>query len=129
MLAVGRETVIAYLFGAGNAMDAYNVAFRVPNLLRDLFAEGAISAAFIPTFTRTLAAGGRAAAWRLGNLVLNALALVTLACVAVGWWFAPELARNGSRPSIALVPGKLELTTLLTRIMLPFLTMIAAGRS
>jgi putative peptidoglycan lipid II flippase len=126
VLAVGRETVIAYLFGAGNAMDAYNVAFRVPNLLRDLFAEGAISAAFIPTFTRTLTAGGREAAWRLGNLVLNALALITLACVAVGWWFAPELA-EWFAPEYALVPGKLELTTLLTRIMLPFLTMIALG--
>src|SRR6187402_1784291 len=93
LLAVVRETVIAYLFGAGNAMDAYNVAFRVPNLLREVFAEGAISAAFVPTFTRTLTGGGRAAAWRLGNLVLNTLALVTLACVALGWWFAPELAQ------------------------------------
>lgn len=126
LLAVVRETVIAYLFGAGNAMDAYNVAFRVPNLLRDLFAEGAISAAFIPTFTRTLVGGGRAAAWRLGNLVLNTLALITLGCVAIGWWFAPELA-GWFAPEYALVPGKLELTTLLTRIMLPFLTMIALG--
>src|SRR5437764_7746254 len=124
VLAVARETVIAYLFGAGNDMDAYNVAFRLPNLLRDLFAEGAISAAFIPTFTRTLATDGRAAGWRLGNLVLNTLALVTLACVAAGWWFAPELVR-WLAPEYALVPGKLELTTLLTRIMLPFLTMIA----
>ena len=54
-------------------MDAFNVAFRVPNLLRDLFAEGAMTAAFVPTFTRTLAAEGREAAWRLGNLVINAL--------------------------------------------------------
>jgi putative peptidoglycan lipid II flippase len=126
VLAVVRETVIAYLFGAGNDMDAYNVAFRVPNLLRDLFAEGAISAAFVPTFTRTLTTGGRAAAWRLGNFVLNALALITLVCVGVGWWLAPELA-EWFAPEYALVPGKLELTTLLTRIMLPFLTMIALG--
>jgi putative peptidoglycan lipid II flippase len=124
VLAVGRETVIAYLFGAGNDMDAYNVAFRVPNLLRDLFAEGAISAAFIPTFTRTMADSGRAAAWRLGNLVLNTLAIVTLACVLIGWFIAPELV-GWFAPDYALVPGKLELTTLLTRIMLPFLTMIA----
>ena len=126
VLAVARETVIAYLFGAGNAMDAYNVAFRVPNLLRDLFAEGAISAAFIPTFTRTLAGLGRDAAWRLGNLVINALAVITLACVVAGWFLAPDLARWFA-PEFALVPGKLELTTLLTRIMLPFLTMIALG--
>jgi putative peptidoglycan lipid II flippase len=126
VLAVARETVIAYLFGAGNDMDAYNVAFRVPNLLRDLFAEGAISAAFIPTFTRYLASRGRGSAWRLGNLVINALAVVTLACVVVGWFLAPQLARWFA-PEYALVPGKLELTTLLTRIMLPFLTMIALG--
>ena len=85
VLAVGRETVIAALFGAGDAMDAYNVAFRVPNLLRDLFAEGAISAAFIPTFTRTLTGGGRAAAWRLGNLVTSTLFVITVACVVVAF--------------------------------------------
>lgn len=126
VLAVARETVIAYLFGASNEMDAYNVAFRVPNMLRDLFAEGAISAAFVPTFTRCLAGRGREAAWRLGNLVINALAVVTLACVVAGWLLAPELARWFA-PDYALVPGKLELTTLLTRVMLPFLTMIALG--
>ena len=58
-------------------MDAFNVAFRVPNLVRDLFAEGAMTAAFVPTFTRTLQTRGREAAWRLGNLVINALLVVT----------------------------------------------------
>src|SRR5260221_11430580 len=125
VLAVARETAFAFLFGAGNDMDAYNVAFRVPNLLRDLFAEGAISAAFVPTFTRYLAGGGRAAAWRLGNLVINALAVVTLACVLIGWFLAPELVRWFVSPEYLLIPGKFELTTLLTRILLPFLTMIA----
>ena len=54
VLGLVREQLLAALFGAGNVMDAYVVAFRVPSLLRDLFAEGAMSAAFIPTFTRTL---------------------------------------------------------------------------
>ena len=103
VLAVARETVIAYLFGAGNDMDAYNVAFRVPNLLRDLFAEGAISAAFIPTFTRYPGRRRPRAAWRLGNLVLNALAVVTLACVVIGWFIAPELV-GWFAPDYALVP-------------------------
>ena len=124
VLAVARETVIAYLFGAGNAMDAFTVAFRVPNLFRELFADGAIGAALVPTFTRRLAAPGRDEAWRLGNFTLNALAAVTLACVAAGWFLAPQLAR-WLAPRYALVPGKLELTTLLTRVTLPFLTMIA----
>ena len=48
ILGVVREQVLAAFFGAGDAMDAYNVAFRIPNLLRDLFAEGAMSAAFVP---------------------------------------------------------------------------------
>jgi len=51
--------VLAFLFGAGDQMDAYNIAFRIPNLVRDLFAEGAMSAAFVPTFTRTLTREGR----------------------------------------------------------------------
>ena len=74
VLGVARETVLAALFGAGNDMDAFNVAFRIPNLLRDLFAEGAMSAAFVATFTRCLSVRGREAAWRLGSHVMNALA-------------------------------------------------------
>ena len=58
-------------------MDAFIVAFRIPNLARDLFAEGAMSAAFIPTFTRLLTLHGKSAAWRLGNNVLNALLIGT----------------------------------------------------
>ena len=73
--------MLAALFGAGNEMDAFLVAFRMPNLVRDLFAEGAMSAAFVPTFTRQLTLNGKAAAWRLGNNVLNALLLVTGALV------------------------------------------------
>ena len=51
VLGLVREQVMAVLFGAGFATDAFNVAFRIPNLLRDLFAEGAMSSAFVPTFT------------------------------------------------------------------------------
>ena len=83
LLGVVREMVLASLFGASAtpAMDAFNVAFRVPNLVRDLFAEGAMTAAFVPTFTRTLQTRGREAAWRLGNLVINTLLVVTGAIV------------------------------------------------
>ena len=64
VLGVARDMVLSAFFGAGTEMDAFNVAFRVPNLLRDLFAEGAMTAAFVPTFTRTLTTQGREAAWR-----------------------------------------------------------------
>ncbi len=57
-------------------MDAWNVAFRVPNLLRDLFAEGALSTAFVPTFSRTLEHEGRGEAWRLTNLIMTLLLIL-----------------------------------------------------
>mgnify|MGYP003351691487 CR=1 FL=1 len=77
VLGLVRDQVLASMFGAGNAMDAFNVAFRIPNLVRDLFAEGAMSAAFVPTFTRVLTTDGKPSAWRLGNYVINALILLT----------------------------------------------------
>jgi putative peptidoglycan lipid II flippase len=128
VLGVAREMVLAAFFGAGSGyeMDAYNVAFRVPNLLRDLFAEGAMTAAFVPTFTRTLTDRGREAAWRLGNLVINALLLVTGGLVVLGIVFAYPIT-HAIAPSFAETPGELELTTLLTRMMLPFLTTVAAS--
>src|SRR5919197_4880483 len=77
VLGLARDQVLAALFGAGNEMDAFNVAFRIPNLVRDLFAEGAMSSAFVPTFTRYLTLRGKRDAWLLANNVLNALLLVT----------------------------------------------------
>ena len=124
VLGLARETVFAAYFGAGKEMDAFNVAFRIPNLLRDLFAEGAMTAAFVPTFTRTLGAQGREAAWRLGSLVMNALLLVTIALVIIGILFAPQITALLA-PEYAEIPGKLELTTGLTRVMLPFLPTLA----
>src|SRR5215207_7066067 len=84
VLGLVRDQVMAYLFGAGNAVDAYNVAFRIPNLVRDLFAEGAMSAAFVPTFTRYLTNRGKPSAWRLGTNVINALLTVTGVLVLLG---------------------------------------------
>ena len=107
-------------------MDAFNVAFRIPNLVRDLFAEGAMSAAFVPAFTRHLTLHGRAAAWRLANNVLNALLIATLALVAVGLVFTRPLVTLYAG-DYAGVPGKLELTILLTRVMLPFLATVAVA--
>src|SRR5262245_40704130 len=92
VLGLVRDQVLASLFGAGNAMDAFNVAFRIPNLVRDLFAEGAMSAAFVPTFMRQLTAGGKESAWRLGNNVINALLVVTGLLVVAGIVFARPVA-------------------------------------
>jgi putative peptidoglycan lipid II flippase len=124
ILGLVRDAIMALLFGAGDQMDAYIVAFRIPNLVRDLFAEGAMSAAFVPTFTRTLSLDGRERAWRLGNMVINALVLATLAVVVLGMVFAWPIT-TAFAAKYASVPGKLDLTVMLTRIMFPFLTMVA----
>jgi putative peptidoglycan lipid II flippase len=124
ILGLVREQVMAYLFGAGNAVDAFNVAFRIPNLVRDLFAEGVMSAAFVPTFTRSLAIEGRAAAWRLGNHVINGLLVATLAVVLVGLVFAHPFVMLLAG-DFAAVPGKIELTVVLTRVMMPILILVA----
>ena len=126
VLGLARETVLASLFGAGNDIDAFIVAFRIPNLVRDLFAEGAMSAAFVPTFTRHLTLKGREDAWRLGNNVLTCLLIVTGVVVAAGMVFAGPIVTMYAG-DYARVPGKLELTIHLTRIMLPFLMMVAVA--
>src|SRR5499426_3640969 len=123
ILGLVRDQVLASMFGAGNAMDAFNVAFRIPNLVRDLFAEGVMSAAFVPVFMQQLASGERTAAWRLGNNVINALLVVTGVLVVGGIFFARPIL-TAFAADYATVPGKLELTILLTRIMLPFLTLV-----
>jgi putative peptidoglycan lipid II flippase len=126
LLGLAREQVLAALFGAGNDMDAFIVAFRVPNLVRDLFAEGAMSAAFVPTFTKYLARRGKTEAWRLANHLLNALILGTGILVLCGMIFAPQIVRTYAG-DFAAVPGKIELTVQLTRVVLPFLVMVAVA--
>jgi putative peptidoglycan lipid II flippase len=126
VLGLVREQLLAALFGAGNDMDAFFVAFRIPNLVRDLFAEGAMSAAFVPTFTHQLTVHGKPAAWRLGNNVLNALLVVTLTLVVVGLVVTRPLVTLFAG-DYASVPGKLELTIRLTRVMLPFLATVAVA--
>ena len=124
LLGLIRDQILAYYFGAGDAMDAFRVAFRIPNLVRDLFAEGAMSAAFVPTFTSELTKSGKPRAWRLANSVVTALVLVTGGLVLLGIAFADPLVRFYSE-GFEAVPGKHELTVYLTRIMTPFLTLVA----
>ncbi|HZI89502.1 MAG TPA: murein biosynthesis integral membrane protein MurJ [Candidatus Polarisedimenticolia bacterium] len=123
-LGLIREQVFAAFFGAGFAVDAFQVAFRIPNLLRDLFAEGAMSAAFVPTLTRVQEREGPEAAMRLANLVMNFLLVTVSAVCLLGILFADRLV-PWMAPGFGQVPGKLELTTQMTRIMTPFLLLVA----
>src|SRR5499427_8248557 len=91
VLGVVREQVFAVCFGAGRELDAFITAFRIPNLLRDLFAEGALSAAFVTIFTQHLERDGERAAWRLASLVLNTLVIVVGAICVAGMWYSARL--------------------------------------
>lgn len=119
-----REQVLAYFFGAGNATDAFNIAFRIPNLLRDLFAEGAMSAALVPTYTRVREEEGQRRAWRVAGLVFRSLAVIAGAIALVGILFAPELV-DIYASSYREVPGKFEMTVNMTRVMFPFFPLVA----
>jgi putative peptidoglycan lipid II flippase len=124
ILGLLRDQVFAAWFGAGTAADAFNMAFRVPNLVRDLFAEGAMSASFVPTFTEWRERQGDEAAWALGRQLMSTLLAVLLGLCTLGWIFAPQLI-GLIAGGFAVVPGKLALTVTLTRIMLPFLPAVA----
>lgn len=124
VLGLVREQVFAYLFGAGYTTDAFIAAFRIPNLLRDLFAEGALSSAFIPVFTDHLTNQGKEKAWELANMVLNLLLVTLCMLVILGIVFAPYLVEIIA-PGFSKEAGKQDLTILLSRIMFPFLLLVA----
>src|SRR6185369_2064408 len=113
LLGVVRESLKARYLGASNgiAADAFNAAFRIPNLLQNLFGEGALSASFIPVYANLLARGEREEATKVAGAVAGLLALITALIVALGVVFAPALL-------FAIAPGftgeKRELTILLT---------------
>jgi putative peptidoglycan lipid II flippase len=124
VLGLVRDQVFAALFGAGLQYDAFLTAFRIPNLLRDLFAEGALSAAFVTTFAQVLEKRGEEEAFRLSNRIATAMMLVVGALSVVGWIFAREIV-YWLAPGFFDVPGKSELTIHLTRMMIPFLLFVA----
>jgi len=124
VLGLIREQVFAGMFGAGYAIDAFVVAFRIPNLLRDLFAEGALSAAFVTVFPDYSTNRGTEATWRLAGNVLVFFALVISALTLAGlYWTEPIV--NLLAPDFSRVAGKTELTVQLTRIMFPFLLFVS----
>jgi putative peptidoglycan lipid II flippase len=123
LLGLIREMVFAGLFGAGRNLDAFLMAFRLPNLLRDLFAEGALSTAFITTFSKKIAVDGDESAWRLANKVATLTAVFMSAVTLLGIVFAPQLVELLTWGSWS--PDKTELTILLTRIMWPFMLLVS----
>src|SRR5258706_13005608 len=116
-----REMVFAYFFGASRsyAVDAYVMAFRIPNLLRDLFAEGALSSAFVTVFSEYLVKKDEREAFRLSNLVATTLIVILGVVVVLGMIFANQIV-GFLASGYKAVPNKFEDTVYLTRIMMPF---------
>lgn len=124
LMGVVREQIFAFMFGTTMFADAFVVAFRIPNLLRDLFAEGALSTAFTSTFTKTWEKEGHENAWHLARLVLSTLTFILgLICIA-GIVLAPQvvLVIGGG---FEHVPGKFDLAVQMTRLMFPFILFVS----
>jgi putative peptidoglycan lipid II flippase len=124
LLGLVREQVFAALFGASAGMDAFIAAFRAPNLLRDLFAEGALSTAFITTFSEKITTGGDHEAWRLANKVATLTAVFMSAVTLLGIALAPQLMHLLAA-GFASDPWKMDTAILLTRIMFPFIGLVS----
>ena len=122
LLGLVREMIFARYFGAGFLYDAYVVAFRIPNVLRDLFAEGALSVAFVKVFTDYQINKSEKEAWRLASLVLNLLAVVLSVVCIVGIVFSRQFV---NLIADGFSPEKAALASTLTQIMFPFILLVA----
>jgi putative peptidoglycan lipid II flippase len=119
-----RDMVLARLFGATAVADAFFVAYRVPNLLRELFAEGSMSAAFIPVFTEYHTRRTAGEAWELASAMFTTLLTIVTLIMLLGMVAAPGIVWLLA-PGFHDDPSKLALTTLLTRMMFPYLVFIS----
>jgi putative peptidoglycan lipid II flippase len=119
-----REQVMAYYFGAGMATDAYVTAFRIPNLLRDLFAEGALSSSFVPVFKEKLVNKSEDEAFHLANVVVTAMLLV-LGVVTLLGIVGTKAIIFLTATGFADNKEKFDLTVNLTQIMWPFLPLVS----
>jgi len=124
VLGFVRDLVIALFMGAGLGADAFFVGFRIPNLLRRLFGEGALAAAFIPTYVETLRRDGRAEGERLARITFTFTAIVLLVVTLAGIVFSPWIV-TVIAPGFFDDPAKFDLTVRLNRIMFPYIFFIS----
>jgi putative peptidoglycan lipid II flippase len=138
VLGLVREIILNQLFGGANLrwLDSFIMAFKAPNMLRDLFAEGALSTAFVTVFTKKTQSEGEAAAWQLARKMFTLAAVFMSVISALGVLFAPYIIwllasgwRNPSNPANQLPPEqlaeKMEFTITLARIMYPFILLVS----
>ncbi len=124
LLGFVRDMLFAFFFGATAAMDAFLVAFRIPNLLRELFAEGSMSAALVPVMTETEEREGPRETERLGRVVFTFILSAIGGITALGILFAPEIV-TAIAPGFLERPETFRTTVLLTRVMFPFLLFVS----
>jgi len=119
-----RDVIVARYFGAGLATDAFFVAFRIPNLLRRLFAEGSLTIAFVPVFTEYLKTRSRDEAFELARVAFTLLSAVLVVISIAGVLLSPAIV-TVMAPGFRATPDKYALTVLLTRIMFPYIFFIS----
>jgi putative peptidoglycan lipid II flippase len=120
-----RDMVMSWAFGTGLAADAFYVAYRIPNLLRELLAEGSMSAAFIPVFTETLTKESKESARTLANAVFARLLVILIVLTGLGIIFAPYVVKVVAWGwAYRAEHDKYVLGVMLTRIMFPYLLFI-----
>jgi len=127
LMGVVREQVFAFMFGATMFADAFIAAFRIPNLLRDLFAEGALSTAFTTTFTKTWEKEGPDSAWHLARLVLSTLTLILGVICVLGIIFGPQVVYLTSSGWVLKQPETYTLTVQMTRLLFPFILFVSVA--
>ena len=113
-----RDAVIAWFFGAGFSSDAFIAAFRIPNLLRRLFAEGSLSSAFIPVFTQYIVRRGQSEAFHLARSAFRLLSVILILVTIGGIFLSPWIVKLVAPGFVA---DKFSLTVTLTRLMLPYI--------
>ena len=124
ILGLVRDILIANFFGSGMSADAFFVAFRIPNLLRRLFAEGSFSVSFIPVFTEYLQNKSKKEAFLLARVVLTFFVLIVTVITILGIILSPLIVRVIA-PGFGGMGEKYALTVLLTRIMFPYIFLVS----
>lgn len=124
IMGMVRDMVQSRLFGAGYATDAFIAAFQIPNMLRRFFAEGALTSAFVPTFSEWYSRKGEDEARELANICFSLLTVVMSVVTIAGVVFSPIIV-SLMFPGFRAEPNKLELTVFLNRLMFPYIFFIS----
>jgi len=134
IMGMVRDMVVSRLFGAGFATDAFFAAFQIPNMLRRFFAEGALTSAFVPTFSECLTSKGEEEARNLANICFTLLTIVMALVTILGIVFSPQIVHLMfpgylHEPPLTLAEGKIiskpDLTIFLNRLMFPYIFFIS----